>query len=621
MCGIAGLYDPACGVSIEVVRRMCDAIVHRGPDDSGVHVESRLAMGVRRLSIIDVAGAQQPLYNEDRTLVLVFNGEIYNYRELRQDLLERGHRFRTQGDGEVILHLYEEKGYALLDDLNGMFAFCLWDAAREEGILARDRLGIKPLYYWTMGGKLVFASEIKALREAVGAAELDLAAIHAYLRFMYIPAPLTPFKGVRKLLPASYLRFSVNGLDVPKTYWHPRTSDRGEPVDRDQFLQLVDDAIELQLRSDVPVGIFLSGGIDSSFVTRLATRKMGQRVLAFTVDYVGASESETDNAARIAELCGCDHCIVAVGTADVSRFLPRLLWQMDEPHGDSALVGTYAVSATAAREVKVVLNGTGGDELFGGYPWHYLPEPALLRVLRAMPRPIRSLVPAILRRVGFAHLENLAEWCDGPLDLFLWRHFQFKPWETQGFFLDGCEHPAPEQLLLAALESTHGDAVTRMLLADLMFYLTDDVLLVLDKMTMAASLEGRVPLLDHRVVELAFRIPGTAKVAAGRGKDLLRRWLRDLLPDVVLIRGKVGFGAPVDSWMREGLFELTHRILSTRPASRDSLFWGLRGHALRDRLRKLTPQRVFLLLCLEVWARVALDGMDPRIDLATMAAA
>lgn len=598
---------------------MCDAIVHRGPDDSGVHVEPRLAMGTRRLSIIDIAGAQQPLYNEDKTLVLVFNGEIYNYRELRQGLLERGHRFRTQGDGEVILHLYEEKGTALLDDLNGMFAFCLWDAAQEEGILARDRLGIKPLYYWAEGRRLAFASEIKALREAVRATEVDRAAIHAYLRFMYIPAPLTPFRDVRKLLPASYLRFSVNGLDGPKTYWHPLTSSGGESVDRDQFLQLVDDAVELQLRSDVPVGIFLSGGIDSSLVTRLATRKMGQRILAFTVDYVGASESETDNAARVAALCGCDHRVVPVDAAEVSRCLPRLLWQMDEPHGDSALVGTYAVSATAAREVKVVLNGTGGDELFGGYPWHYLPEPMPLRVLRALPTPVRSLVPAVLRKGGLAHLENLAEWCDGPLGLFLWRHFQFKPWETQGFFLDGCEGPAPERLLLTVLESAHGDPVTRMLLADLMFYLTDDLLLVLDKMTMVASLEGRVPFLDHRVVELAFRIPGTAKLAAGRGKELLRQWLRDLLPDGVLTRGKVGFGAPVDSWMREGLLELTRRILSTRPASRYGLFWGLQGPELRDRLRNLTPQRIFLLLCLEVWARVALDGVDPQVDLGMMA--
>src|SRR2546425_7060877 len=372
MCGIAGVYDPAGRTDIGMVRRMCNAMVHRGPDDAGEHVEPRLAMGMRRLSIIDLTGSRQPLYNEDKTLALVFNGEIYNYRELRHDLLKRGHEFRTQGDSEVIIHLYEEKGAALVDDLNGMFAFCLWDILHGAGFLARDRLGIKPLYYKTDGRQLVFASEIKALRTVVVPVELDPASVHAYLRFMYVPAPRTPFKDIRKLPPGSYLRFGAEGVEAPKTYWRPVASDGLGSWEKEEFLSLVDDAVTLQLRSDVPVGIFLSGGIDSSLVTRLATRRMGQDVLAFTVDYVGAADPEADEAAQMAALCGCNHHVEKVGVSEVIRLLPRLLWHMDEPHGDSALVGTYAVSAAAAGQLKVVLNGTRGDELFGGYPWYNL---------------------------------------------------------------------------------------------------------------------------------------------------------------------------------------------------------------------------------------------------------
>lgn len=597
---------------------MCEALVHRGPDDFGEYVEPHLAMGMRRLSIIDIAGGRQPVFNEEKTLALVFNGEIYNYLELRRELSDRGHRFSTQGDAEVILHLYEEKGLALLNDLNGMFAFCLWDIVRGEGVLVRDRLGIKPLYYRMDGRRLVFASEIKALRQAGGRFDLDPSAVHAYLRFMYVPGPATPFDGVKKLPPGSCLRFSPKGIEEPARYWTPYV-DGGRHWSREEFLALTDDAVRLQLRSDVPVGIFLSGGIDSSLVTRLATGKLGQHVQAFTVDYRGAADPETGEAASIAAFFGCDHHVVRVGVEDVIRRLPLLLWHMDEPHGDSALVGTYAVSLAAAREVKVVLNGTGGDELFGGYPWYDLRAPLPLHLIQRLPDAGRRLAAGMLRSLRYEGRAELIEWADQPFGLFLWKHFQFKPWETRNFIAGDARPHAPERLLADALNGAPGDPISRMLLADLKFYLTDDLLLLLDKMTMAVSLEGRVPLLDHRLVEWAFRIPGAAKLSGGQGKDLLRGWLKDLVPDAVLSRQKAGFGAPVDAWMRERLFGIAWRLLSRRPSSRQDLFWGLRGDGLRARLATLTPQRVFLLLCLEVWARVTLDGVDPRMDLAAMA--
>lgn len=624
MCGIAGIYAPdPQGTEAGLVREMCGAMSHRGPDDTGFYLDQGMCMGMRRLSIIDVAGGHQPLHNEDASLALVFNGEIYNYVELREELAGRGHCFRTKSDGEPILHLYEEKGAAALDDLNGMFALCLWDRRRRRGFLARDRLGIKPLYYWTDGTRCAFASELKALLPGLPSVRVDSAAVEAYLRYMYVPAPLSPVQGVRKLLPASLLEFSDEGVGQPKEFWaltHPPDGGRHGPQGREEFLRLMDDAVRLQLRSDVPVGIFLSGGIDSSLVTALSTRRLGPKVSSFTVEYEGNPVNEVRPAAVVARLFGCEHHIVRVTTRDTIALLPKLVWHMDEPHADSAMIGTYMVAKAASSYVKVVLNGTGGDELFGGYPW-YVGNSRRTRLLHHIPRTLRLTCSRLLRSLGQerGYFQRVAEHRD-RLTTFLVSHQQFNYKELVGFIVGKSRDWEPAPSLEDLIASAPGDLVNRMLFTDVKSYLVDDLLLLLDKMTMAVSIEGRVPFLDHRVVEWAFAIPGSEKLPGVNLKDLLKRWLVGVLPDEILSRPKWGFGAPLSHWMNERLSTLTFEILNGRPRERAHLYWGLLGSDLVARLRGLSPQKRFALLALEVWFRVFVDGWSNGVSLEDLAA-
>ena len=617
MCGIAGIYAPRPrGDEETLVRGMCGAMKHRGPDDEGFYRNHGLSMGMRRLSIIDLVGGRQPLFNEDRSLALIFNGEIYNYVELREELQQRDHRFRTASDGEVILHLYEEQGTDFLLQLNGMFAICLWDVRNERGLLARDHLGIKPLYYWSDGSRLAFASELKALLPVVPAVEMDADAIRLYLQHMYVPGPLSPIRGIRKLLPASLLEFSPSGVGDPKTFWDVRGEDDAggrEKQDREVFLRLVDDAARLQLRSDVPVGIFLSGGIDSSTVAAFSRKWMGDQVSCFTVEYEGNPVNEVGAAATVSKFLRCNHYVTRVAVTDVGQQLPKLVWHMDEPHADSAMLGTYMVAKLAASHVKVVLNGTGGDELFGGYPW-YVGSSWRARLMHRVPSVLRSACATLLPRNRYtdfveAHRDRFAT--------FLWSHFQFKPQEVQGFFVDQCP-PSDRWSMQLLLDNATGDQINRMLYTDLKSYLVDDLLLLLDKMVMAVSIEGRVPLLDYRIVEMAFGLPGRVKLPGVELKQLLKRWLTGILPQEILQRPKWGFGAPVMRWMQTGLLDQAVRLIQTRPADRQHLFWGLRGNRLSARLAGLSPQKVFALLVLELWFRTFIDRADPQASLADL---
>jgi asparagine synthase (glutamine-hydrolysing) len=592
-------------------------MTHRGPDAEGFYQDQGLCMGMRRLSIIDLTGGQQPLYNEDRSVALIFNGEIYNYVELREELQQQGHRFRTASDGEAILHLYEEKGTDFLIHLNGMFAICLWDVRNERGLLARDHLGIKPLYYWSDGGRLAFASELKALLSVVPAVEMDADAIRLYLQHMYVPGPLSPIRGIRKLLPATLLEFSPSGVGDPKTFWDVRGEDdggeRGEQ-DREVFLRLADDAARLQLRSDVPVGIFLSGGIDSSTVAAFSRKWMGDQVSCFTVEYEGNPVNEVGAAATVSKFLRCNHYVTRVAFADVGQQLPKLVWHMDEPHADSAMLGTYMVAKLAASHVKVVLNGTGGDELFGGYPW-YVGSSWRARLMHRVPSVLRAGCATLLPRNRYtalleAHRDRFAT--------FLWSHLQFKPQEVQGF-LAGQPSPPDGWSMQRLLDNATGDQVNRMLYTDLKSYLVDDLLLLLDKMVMAASIEGRVPLLDYRIVEMAFGLPGRVKLPGVELKQLLKRWVTGILPQEIIQRPKWGFGAPVMHWMQSGLLDQAVRLIQTRPADRQHLFWGLRGNELSAHFAGLSPQKVFALLMLELWFRIFIDRADPQVSLMELA--
>lgn len=614
MCGIAGIFRQDKGRVEERVTAMTGALRHRGPDDEGSYMEPGLGLGMRRLSIIDLPGGRQPLFNEDRTLVLVFNGEVYNYKELRADLLGRGHRFATQSDGEVILHLYEQKGLDALQDLNGMYAFCLWDTRKKEGLLVRDRLGVKPLYYALSpdGGELCFASEAKALLRAGLSAAPDETALLQYLAFMYVPGPASPFRQIRKLLPGSFLRFGPRGVDGPRPYWS-LPSD-AEPWEEERlknaFFELLEHSVELQSRSDVPVGVFLSGGVDSSLLTALFCRRSRQKVLSFNVRYEGADVDEGPYAEQAARAFGTDHRSLSVGLEDVRRDLPRLVWHMDEPHADPALAAAHAVSALAVKDVKVILNGTGGDELFGGYE-RYHGNPWILRLWHGLPGVAQELLSLSLKASGAGALAEKAGFNRTPDQTYLWRLLQLKPYHWRGFGTEKDYDPLSDLLIRDIFGAAPPDAPNRYTHVDARLYLVDDLLLLLDKATMAASIEGRVPLLDHRLVEWSFHMPGRWKVRSGRGKALVKDWLKSLLPRDILERPKMGFGAPVRRWMERGLFRDACRLISNRPETRSRFFWGLRGGALEGRLKTLNFQQSYVLLVLEIWFRLFQDGQTP----------
>ncbi len=615
MCGIAGIFRRDEGRVEDRVTAMAGALRHRGPDDEGFYFEPGLGLGMRRLSIIDLSGGRQPLFNEDRTLVLVFNGEVYNYRELRADLVERGHRFATRSDGEVILHLYEQKGLDALQDLNGMYAFCLWDARKKEGFLVRDRLGVKPLYHALSedGGELCFASEAKALLKAGLPAAPDETALLRYLAYMYVPGPASPFRGVRKLPPGTFLRFGPGGAEEPRSYW--RLPSAAEPWDekrlRSSFFELLEHSVELQSRSDVPVGVFLSGGVDSSLLTALFCKRNRGKVSSFNVRYEGADVDEGPYAEQAARAFGTDHRSLSVGLAEVRRELPRLVWHMDEPQADPALAAAYAVSALAVKDVKVILNGTGGDELFGGYE-RYNENPWPLRLWHALPAAAQEPLARGLEAWGPADLAEKVRFNRTADQTYLWRLLQMKPYHWRGFGMEGDYDPLADPLTQDLFGAAPPDAPNRYMHVDARFYLVDDLLLLLDKATMAASMEGRVPLLDHRLVEWSFHMPGSWKVRGGRGKALVKDWLQGLLPRDILERPKMGFGAPVRRWMAQGLFHDACRLISGRAESRSRFFWGLRGRALEERMAAMNFQQNYALLVLEIWFRLFQDGQTPE---------
>lgn len=611
MCGIAGVYRrDNKEVSRSALEQMCRSFQHRGPDGEGYYFAPGFGMGMRRLSIIDLSGGDQPLYNEDKSLALVFNGEIYNYIELRKDLIARGHRFHSGSDGEAILHLYEEKGLACLDDLNGMYAFCLWDAKKHEGYLVRDRIGIKPVYY-AEGEDFRFASELKALLAVMPRPEPDWSALERYLAFMYIPGDATPFHGVRKLPRASYVRFGKGGISRPIRYWAiPReeTINASEDHLREEFYHLMESSIELQSRSDVPVGVFLSGGLDSSLITAFFSKHTKSEVHSFNVKYGEGEFDESRYAEMVAKRFGCRHHSVAMDLRTFLADLPKLIWHMDEPSADHALVAAYKVSELASRDVKVVLNGSGGDELFGGYT-RYLPNAAPLKAWHALSPVLQSMALPFADAAG--DTLKKARYNRNPDDTYLWRLMQFKPYHLDGFHRGRPYLYERDPLLEELLKEAPKGDLNRYLYLDANFYLVDDLLLLLDKMTMAASVEGRVPLLDHRLVEWAFRLKGSEKVKGGETKYCVKRWLKGILPDEILFRKKLGFGAPVRDWMDQGLFDAAFRVLSHRPKSRADLFWGLKGKELRAKMETLNFQQNYAMLVLEIWFLIFIDGQSP----------
>jgi len=637
MCGIAGAIwkNPAQGLDAPTLRRMTDALRQRGPDDEGVLLsEYRLrppyeplpgvALGFRRLKIIDLEGGAQPLGNEDGQVQLVFNGEIYNYPALRQRLEGAGHTFRTHSDTETIVHLYEDEGPDCFRHLHGMFAIAIWDQRQRRLVLARDRLGEKPLVYRVEPDRLLFASALRSLLEVPGLPrEIDPNALDEYLTYQYVPHPNTIYRGFRKLPPGHFAIWQDGRFEV-RPYWQPDfqtelTMDRHEAATR--VRELVDQAVSSRMRSDVPLGAFLSGGVDSSVVVGLMQRHSTAPVKTFTIGFPVAAYDETVHARRVAKHLGTDHHEMQV-TPDAVAILPQLVWHYDEPMSDSSAIPTWYLAQFTRRQVTVALTGDGGDELFAGYQryaavalaeqldqyptlrnclawriWQRLPGGGRQRsLLRRFKRFNESLGLPIRRRyldwISIFNETRRAELYD---ERFL---AQFADSDPAGF-LDTAWHRADRR-----------DAVSAASLADLTTYLPCDLMTKVDVASMAHSLECRQPLLDHRLVEFAAQLPRALKFRWGRGKKILREAFGDLLPASVFTRRKMGFGVPLDQWFRGELRDLVHDTLLDQTARQ-------RGWFRLDVVERLVREhtngtfdhsvRLWSLIVLELWSRQWLD--------------
>ncbi len=578
MCGICGLValDGASGPDPAALAAMNETLVHRGPDSDGTVIDGPCGLAMRRLSIIDLAGGDQPIANEDGRIQVVQNGEIYNYRELMAELSGRGHSFRTHSDTEVIVHLYEEEGPRFVERLRGMFAIAIWDSRRHRLVLTRDRFGIKPLYYRNEGGQLSFASELKALLRQPGfSREIDPDALEAFLAFNSIPAPLTIFTEARKL-PAGHTLVAEDGAVEILRYARPapvpadQVRREGTELLAEELRDRLRDSVRAHLVSDVPVGVLLSGGIDSAALTALAAAESGYRVSTFSIGFEEGSFDELGQARLVAKRYGTDHHELIL-RPDAVDLLPRLVEAFDEPFGDSSALPTYLVSQLASDTVKVVLSGEGGDELFGGY-YTYVADRLAPRVGRAAPflRPLVERLPSSSSKVSFdykakrfvrgAHLP--------PVERHhAWKEI-FSP-EAQDELLASDRISDPLDLYRARYAETEGaEELARLQDLDLGIYLVDDLLVKTDRASMAHSLEARVPFLDPVVAELALALDTKRKVRGFSKKRLLRRAVEPLLPRQVIRGRKQGFSIPVAAWLRGDLEPFARQVLSPETIER-----------------------------------------------------
>ncbi|SFH82974.1 asparagine synthase (glutamine-hydrolyzing) [Planctomicrobium piriforme] len=643
MCGIAGAVwsRPEDAVDRNTLTRMTTAIQHRGPDDYGLlfssdleggqAVSAQCGLGHRRLSIIDLGGGHQPLGNEDGTVWTVFNGEIYNYRELREELIARGHKLATSSDTEVIVHLYEELGPRCVEKMRGMFAFAVWDQRRGRLLLARDRMGQKPLFYRQDGSRLLFGSELKAILQVPGLPrEVDPRSIDLFLTYQYVPHPHTIFKGYHKLPPAHVAVFEQGELTVSR-YWEPPYAEpAGPPLSPEKWRQelraTLTESVRLRMRSDVPVGAFLSGGIDSTIIAGLMQSQSERPIHTFSIGFPIKEFDERSFARQAAEHLKTDHHEYLVEPSALGM-LPKLIWHYDEPFGDSSAIPTMYLSEVTRQVVKVALSGDGGDELFAGYSRYQAVH--LAAMSDWLPSPIKSLlgwrmwqqIPTSTRQgaIGRRAKRFIEALSQSPERRYLrWigifdqrmRNELYTPEFLQQ--LDG--YDSGEFIHAAYAACPDRDFVTRTTCADVLTYLPCDILTKVDIASMAYALEARSPFLDHRVAELAARMPIELKFQPGRGKKILVETFQDLLPPSIQQRPKMGFGVPIDHWMRNEYRQLLSDLL----LSQRSLDRGLFRKEAVERLiqehlnnRWDHAYRLWNLLCLELWHRVYVDEPVP----------
>lgn len=633
MCGIVGAVSASGNSLVDRVaaQRMCDAIVHRGPDSVGIRFDDGVFLGMRRLAIIDLAGGEQPIFSENRRVCAVVNGEIYNYRSLREELECSGHRFASASDVECVVHAYEEYGTEAFAKLRGMFAIALWDEDRQRLLLVRDRFGKKPLFYWRHGDSIVFASELKSLL-AVPAfnARLNRSAVGDYLALGYVPTPGSMLEGVRKLQPGHYLEF-CRGVSREQSYWQLQFTPKLSASETELTEQLdseLHDAVAVRLNSDVPYGAFLSGGIDSSLVVALMTRHMSRPVETFSVGFAEAAFNEADDAALVSRHIGTNHHELVLD-GNVGDLLATLPWHLDEPLADSSAIPTFLVSQLAARHVKMVLSGDGGDEMFAGYGRYarYL-QLRRLRRLGAAPvigaiGPAARLLPAGLRRrlkwaqtrLSMRHPDDYiagVALATGPgTQRLLSRHAaSVRPYAGIARHFETAKEP------LGVLD--------RVLAGDILSYLLDDILVKVDRMSMANSLEVRSPLLDQQLAGFAARLPEALKLRGGTGKYLLRRVAARYLPEHCIRKPKQGFAIPLAQWLRSDLKSVMLDTVHSRAFAERDLF---DVHAIR-RMASAHVRGVgnyaevlWAILVLELWATRFVDAGHRRQSVSEFLAA
>lgn len=641
MCGITGVAWTSAARPFDraVLQRMTDAIAHRGPDDEDIYASPAgpgpgAMLGHRRLSIIDLGGGHQPLSNEDGTVWISFNGEIYNYRELQTRLEKQGHVFRTSSDTETIVHLYEEYGTDCVKYLRGMFAFAIWDQSERQLFVARDRLGKKPLVYRHDPDRFLFASELKALLQVPDIPrELDLTAVDAYLTYQYVPHPQSILKGFSKLPPAHWALYSNGKLRIER-YWRPAYSPSPKPDEfhsvedaRKQLRETLTTAVKLRMRSDVPLGAFLSGGIDSTIIAGLMQSLSSRPVKTFSIGFPVAEFDERSYAREAAEHIGSEHHEQVVEPSAL-QILPKLIWHYDEPFADSSAIPTMYLSEMTRQEVTVSLSGDGGDELFAGYQRYQAVKiggwmdrlPGFVR--RALASPLWQKLPASVRqnskRRRFKRL--LSALALEPRRRYLkWVSIfddERRPELCTPEFQSNLHGFDPAEFLIAAYnDCPDRDFVTQTTCADVLTYLPCDILTKVDIASMAFSLEARAPFLDHKVVDLAARFPIEWKIHGRQGKQILIDTFADLLPKRIQKRSKMGFGVPLDHWFRAELRPLLEDVLLSQTSLDRGLFRP-------EQVRKLVDEhvhglwdhsyRLWNLLVLELWQRTFLDGTVPR---------
>ena len=623
MCGLAGKlgFHPGAFPTQSLLVDMCDRIAHRGPDDDGYWIQGPVALGHRRLSIIDLASGHQPLANEDNTIWVVLNGEIYNFVELRTQLEEKGHRFRTSSDTEVIVHLYEECGDAFVEQLRGMFAIALWDSRRRRLVLVRDRLGKKPLYYTVIPHHgIVFASEIKAiLADPVVPRALNHEALDAYMSLLYVPSPLSMFKGIQKLPAGHLLTWCDEKVEV-KEYWDlvfERRAVLSEETVLEELESMFQEAVRIRLRSDVPLGAFLSGGIDSSMVVRHMARQSSRPVITCSVGFNEQIYNELPYAKETAEYLRCEHHEQTI-TPRIEEIVGKLAHMFDEPFADSSAVPAYYVSEIARRYVTVALSGDGGDEVFAGYSRHYLHHlDGLLRrrlgVLGCgMVSRVAAALPSFKGQQVLARLGgSAAQACAKTHTDILFKRDLKRLVYSPDFALRCRDFDVEANFTRYYHRSTATDPLDKALYVDMKTFLVDDILVKVDRMSMAHALEVRAPLLDHKFIEFSATLPSSLKLNGRTTKYLLRRGLAGHVPDSVLTREKHGFTMPLAEWLRGPLRPMLEDTLLSSRATQRGLF---HTRAIQDlceahvRQRQDYSHQLWQLLMLELWHQTYLES-------------